>query len=89
MIRVTAGYASGSIIWTRDISAQVVKIQKAKKPKVVKPPKSAPKKDTIVTPTTPPEVEIPEEEELPYTTVALISGIMPLALLRRLIIGMV
>ena len=89
-IRVAASYSgSTDILWTQTISATVEKIKKAKKPKKIKAPKSKIKKETQVTSVIVPEIENPPEDDIPYTTIALFGGILPLVLLRRFLTGII
>ncbi len=91
-ITVAASYSgSTDILWTQTISARVDKIskpKKAKKIKAKKPPKTERLKKPVQSLILPPASEQPPiENDIPYTTMALISGIIPVALLRRFLIN--
>jgi hypothetical protein len=92
-ITVAAAYSgSTDILWTQTISAQVDKIikpKKAKKIKAKKAPKIKIQKETKSTSIASPETEKIPEDDIPYTTMALLWGIIPLALLRRFLTGVI
>ena len=91
-ITVAASYSgSTDILWIQTISARVDKItkpKKAKKIKAKKPPKTERLKKRVQSLILPPASEQPPiENDILYTTMALISGIIPVALLRRFLIN--
>jgi hypothetical protein len=92
-IRISAAYSgSTDTLWTQTISAQVEKIikpKKSKKIKVQKAPKTETKKEIKPTLVSLQETEQIPEDDIPYTTIALFSGIIPLALLRRFLTGLI
>ncbi len=76
-IHLIAGYDSETPLWTQDIRVHVIKTQKPKKVKKVKVKKNkhlkiVTKKDIIQASLISPEVEKIPEEDIPYTTMALI-----------------
>jgi hypothetical protein len=91
-IRVAASYSGSSdTLWTQTISATVEKIikpKKAKKIKAKKAPKTQPKKVVDSNIISLPETEKIPADDIPYTTMALFGGILPLVLLRRFLTGM-
>lgn len=92
-ITVAAAYSgSTDILWTRILSVEVDKIKKAKKSKKIKTkkaPKTEIKKEIKPTLVSLPETEQISEDDIPYTTIALLWGIIPLALLRRFLTGVI
>lgn len=93
-IEVTASYGTWEAIWTRQIYADVSKIKKVKKPKKAKV-KKTPKekivtKKVVINPPVQPRVSDPvSQDDTPYTAMALIWGIIPILLLRRILSGTV
>ena len=86
-IIVSAAYTgSTDVLWTQILSVRVDKITTPKKAK--KPPKTERLKKPVQSLILPPASEQPSVENgIPYTTMALISGIIPVALLRRFLIN--
>ncbi len=90
-IRVIAGYSDSTPIWSRDIHVEVIKVKKPKKIKKIKVSKIVQKSwSTIVNTTTqnPPE-EQKTSDNIPFVTLALIGGIMPILVLRRVFSALV
>ncbi|NRH21280.1 lamin tail domain-containing protein [Candidatus Gracilibacteria bacterium] len=90
-IQIIAGYSDNTPLWTQDISIQVVKNKKSKKIKVTKKTKKGTKK--IIEKQTQ-SIEKPEilvsnnsKEDFPFTSIAILIGIFPIALLRKLILA--
>jgi hypothetical protein len=72
---ITAAYSgSTDTLWTQTISATVEKIKKAKKPKKIKikKPKVVTKKENQVAPVVVPVTQPIPEDDIPYTTMALL-----------------
>lgn len=90
-IQIIAWYSDNTPLWTQDISIQVVKNKKSKKIKVTKKTKKGTKK--IIEKQTQ-SIEKPEilvsnnsKEDFPFTSIAILIGIFPIALLRKLILA--
>jgi hypothetical protein len=89
-ITVVASYSwSTDILWTDAIVATVERSIIAKKPKKIKTPKTDTKKESQWVPIIVMEPDKILEDDIPYTTIALVGGILPLVLLRRFFTGMV
>jgi hypothetical protein len=91
-ISVSASYSgSTDILWTQILSVKVDKISKSKKSKNLKTKKEKiiPKKEIQSSPISLPETKQVPEDDIPYTTMALFGGILPLVLFRRFLTGLI
>lgn len=94
-IRLVAGYSSDAPLWSRDIIVKVTKIWKTKKPKKIKKLKIVQntwsntwsKNDTIQNYNTPEEQK--NNDEFPFVSLALIGGILPLLVFRKILTGVI
>ncbi|MBC7503738.1 lamin tail domain-containing protein [Candidatus Gracilibacteria bacterium] len=86
-IVVTAAYGTGEAIWTSRIYADVSKIKKLKKSKIKKPSKKklVTKKKIFTTPVQLVVADPVAKDDTPYAAMALIGGIMPILILRRIL----
>ena len=89
-IQIIAWYSDNTPLWTQDISIQVIKTKKSKKIKITNKPKKETKKkiEKQIQNIEKPEIEISNnsKENFPFTSIAILIGIFPLALLRKLIL---
>lgn len=90
-IQIMAWFSDNTPLWTQDIDIQVIKIKKSKKIKIKKIQPKKDKKKVLVTPNMYHKSDADPtnntKENFPFTSIAILIGIFPIVLLRRIILA--